>query len=836
MTTDITRFEANERVDLADFLFLADTSLRSQSRHWADQFFRDPTRDGPSWILGGFGITYLGAQLTVTKGRAILGHREIGDVYYGSLATEGPVERVVDVTTFAAGSYGVYIRFELVDGENASRAFWDPTGDGAEFAQTIATRRLANWSVRVELLTSGSPGAEWFKIGEATISGGAVTGVTNQRDFYFEGEEHNSYASQWSSDGGGDANDRDADRATYGVKSLHTFTAAMRQCLEDIKGRGLRRWWSRDIGGMNIGFDADPVEDRLAVGDANFYLDWQDSNNVYLYWGANDYFKYDRVTPQLQGWIDSTLSFRGDATGIRARGIAVRDNTGDAPVINQISCGFSNFRMEYDAGDTYLRFDGTQTYLHWDDSAEELICKVANGTPWKALINGVLMRGLVIDNSLGLSMETNAIKIGNDNFKLDWDGTDPYIYLDNGDYLHYDRSAVTDGQLNLQIGTAAFHINKDDAVLPLKVGSDNTANYTEFVANTSWSLYVNSILQLKYTDTDGLNINEGLVVGSPSITPQVGEIYATGLIHTGSNITSVGYMSPGTYLSTPIGQFGTGITAGYYGTPESDAVHVGDVNFKLKRTSSTYAMLQWDTDDYLGFDRDAPNTLEFYLGGTLYHFWREDSARIVGAPSSPQTRMADPGEYTYAQNTATWCIRGKTNTGNANEYETKALSSVIKRATGNYSGSGQQSLYDLILMPNNTNNKVYHIACSGQCYRDSTVEDISFQVRVGSESSTTIVAQVGFFPSTSVGITTYWMDVWLWFSLGGTSGSCSHWANKGWTDNPGIQVDEHSFSRGSVSSIDQEDYVKISFEAYSNPVGTRNGNIRLVVEEMYGVI
>jgi hypothetical protein len=38
------------------------------------------------------------------------------------------------------------------------------------------------------------------------------------------------------------------------------------------KGRGLRRWWERDIGGLNVGFDADPVEDRVAVGDAEYHL------------------------------------------------------------------------------------------------------------------------------------------------------------------------------------------------------------------------------------------------------------------------------------------------------------------------------------------------------------------------------------------------------------------------------------------------------------------------------------------------------------------------------------------------------------------------------------
>lgn len=442
MTTDIGRFEANERVDLADFSFVVDESMRSQSRHWADQFMRDPVRSaGPSWILDGFGITYVTSQLKVTKGRAILGHRENGEVFYGSLTTEGPVERIVDVSTFSNGTYDVFVRFELVDGESASRAFWSPQGDGSEFAQTIATRRLANWSVRVEL---SNPGAEWLKIGEAVVSGGVVTGVTPKRDFFFEGSEESSlYLSQWSSDGLGLVTDRNADRATYGVKSLHTFVGAMKQCIEDIRGRNLRRWWDRDIGGMNIGFDANPVEGRLAVGDANFYLDWQDANNVFLHWdAATGYFKYDRVTPQLQLWVDSTLAFRADDTGIRARGIAVRDNTGDAPVADQISCGFTSFRMEYDSatGDKYFRFDGTQTYFHFDDSEDELILKVGGGTPWKAYLNGIRMRGLAVSNGLDVAHVTDRVTVGDTNFFMDWDGTDTFLQWDDSDYLQFDRS------------------------------------------------------------------------------------------------------------------------------------------------------------------------------------------------------------------------------------------------------------------------------------------------------------------------------------------------------------------------------------------------------------
>ena len=191
------------------------------------------------------------------------------------------------MSAYSPGTYGIYLRFEYVDGDTESRIFWNPDGTGSEFAQAIATRQLANWSIRAE---ASNPGSEWLKIGEvdqATLAP-AVTGITDQRPMYFEGEVHNSYQSGWSSDGGGIANDRNSDRQQYGVKDIQTFSAATRQCLEDIKGRGLREWYERDIGGMNIGFDAAPVEDTLAIGDANFKA-YFDATDPFIYFDATDF-------------------------------------------------------------------------------------------------------------------------------------------------------------------------------------------------------------------------------------------------------------------------------------------------------------------------------------------------------------------------------------------------------------------------------------------------------------------------------------------------------------------------------------------------------------------
>jgi hypothetical protein len=514
MTLDVLRVEANERVDLADFLFAVDESMRSQSRHWADQFIRDPGRDGPSWVLDGFGLSGVAsAQLTVAKGRAILGHRESGEIFYGSLMTEGPVERVVDLSTFANNTYGIYIRFELVEGESGSRAFWNPAGDGSEFAQTISTRRLANWSVRVELT---NPGGEWLKIGEVTVSGGSITGVTSERDFFFEGEEHNSYQSQWSAEGGGSANDRLANRAGWGVKSLHTFVAATRQCIEDVKGRGLRRWWEKGIGGMNVGFDNDPIEDTLAIRDAGFKL-YHDGTDPYLQWAVSDYFWFDRSTNVLQLVIDTNAMLQIGTVGSRFTGLAISNDLSVVPADDLVRIGDTNFALEYDSNVPTLYFDkggseggwirynrtanelqfgtddnerlelydgvlifergdygkicvrddrfslnfednglpkvvwDTDDYFEYNRTGDVLNLYIGGANMWRTGDVGTRVEGLAVSDGLTVSPSgPDQIRIGHADFELSYDGTDPFIKFESGGYFHYDRS---DDLLNLYIGS-----------------------------------------------------------------------------------------------------------------------------------------------------------------------------------------------------------------------------------------------------------------------------------------------------------------------------------------------------------------------------------------------
>ncbi len=411
MGKDLLRIEANERVDKGDFEYLADGAIQAEHRQVVGEFLTAPTRNR-GWILDGFAIDCpAGKQVRVTLGRAILGQRIGGEIKYGVLSSEGDATKIVDINAYAAGNYGIYVRFGLVSGDSQSRIFWNPSGAGSEYAQTIATRYQANWTLRVE---SSSPGAEWLQIGtvaQATLAASAYpdTGITDQRAFYFEGSINSlevaadftwnntttvasgdttgvavgdfiglksdgqlfeiiaetpnvdvtidntsgltipagggakatfvdtsspaPYASGWSADGGSGgttADDRKNSRQTYGVTDVQMFNATMRQCLEDIKGRGLRRWWERDIGGMNIGFDAAPSEDVLAIGDANFSLDYTPgatppgTATPRIYYDANDYSQYNRSLNEYRWAVNNiAAAYLGDPGLTVTKGLRV---------------------------------------------------------------------------------------------------------------------------------------------------------------------------------------------------------------------------------------------------------------------------------------------------------------------------------------------------------------------------------------------------------------------------------------------------------------------------------------------------------------------------------
>lgn len=551
MTNDVARFEANERVDLDDMLFVVDESLRANARHAGEAFYVNPTKQR-SWVVDGFTMSLpVASQVQVTLGRAILAQREGGQVLYGAIAAEGDAQRIVDVSTYSNGSYDIYIRLEMIDGESASRAFWNPQGLGSEIAQTIPTRRLANWSVRIELT---NPGAEWLKIGEVTVTGGVASGLLDRRPFYFEGTPGvgAGYESGWSDDGGGVAIDRNSNRASYGVKDLQTFTGAMRQCIEDIKGRGIRRWWEKDIGGMNINLDTDPQEGRIAITDVWFHLDDGAGTAPRITWDEYDKIEYDRALNQWEYYIGSG----NNVMNVKATGLSVLEGMtvgfDGTPADDILAVGDANFGLDFTTATNprlFFNYGGAlgDCYIEVDRTIARMNFELGGGLEGYFTTSGLTVTG-GMDVGFASTPLADQVRVGDENFGLHLSGSVPYLYFDKGnnDFLAYNR----------------------------------TLNKLNFFINNVW---------LASWGSAGLNLLDGLTVG-------------------------------------------------YTGDAPFDGVFIGDNDFVIYNNAGADAIIKFDTQDSLIYDRGA-NELLFNIGGSTVFNWQ-----LSG--SDPVLAWA-PNDYLY---------------------------------------------------------------------------------------------------------------------------------------------------------------------------------------------
>jgi hypothetical protein len=298
---NLGRYENTQRVERADMELVGDSIPRNVGAALPAQFLTNPAGQA-AWIMSGFAVSNPALkQCRVDRGVALLQTKENGAVERGMLAYEGVAFINLDLAAYANGTYSVYIRFELVDGDFQNRIFW--TG-AAEAASNIATKRVAGWGLRVELV---SPGSEWFKIGEVVVSASPTLAVTNKRFFYFEGEEANAtpYAKTW---GGG--SDRNSNRATNGVKDMQTFVQAVQVQLESIMGTP-QRWWETPTVALNqkltkTGGDTLSGTHTLD-GTARFAGNFlPDTNGTRVLGGASN--KWDAV---LNGVTLDTLFFNG---------------------------------------------------------------------------------------------------------------------------------------------------------------------------------------------------------------------------------------------------------------------------------------------------------------------------------------------------------------------------------------------------------------------------------------------------------------------------------------------------------------------------------------------
>lgn len=234
------RVESNQRVDKPDFEALqlgAHLAVRYAVR---GLFFGTDATD-QTVVTSSWTLATAGTELTVTPGRAVAGETMAdATVQQGHVIGEdGDTSQTLDFNGEPADTYFVYARPDFSPGVSGSRIFWNAATE-TEDASPIDTREVSGWRV---VAATSSPGTGYVQVGTAVWNGAAFTSVSAAGLHFFEGMLQSTgveFGDQW----GGGANDRNANRATYGVQSVFRAFALVRRQLKDIIGAASGGWHS----------------------------------------------------------------------------------------------------------------------------------------------------------------------------------------------------------------------------------------------------------------------------------------------------------------------------------------------------------------------------------------------------------------------------------------------------------------------------------------------------------------------------------------------------------------------------------------------------------------
>ena len=295
----LVRWHSNERVDLSDFddatglLDLFDEMRQTIGFTMAEgRALGADNGATETRILSGFDVTNIDAAaaggpgfLTLNSGAAIFKLLEEGELKFGLLfGSEGDASQNLDFSGLANGDYAIWVRAVHVDGTQENRIKWDATGV-TEVVENVNTRRVASWQQQITAFNAAAPsGGDWVKVWKVTKGAGPTISATlDMRHFYFEGDA-DSTVSQWAQEWGDGANDRNADRALYGVKDLHRAFQLLRRQVTDILGAASGHWGSAvprhltDLavehmaGGEHGSINASRVRTPAASGDLGLTL------------------------------------------------------------------------------------------------------------------------------------------------------------------------------------------------------------------------------------------------------------------------------------------------------------------------------------------------------------------------------------------------------------------------------------------------------------------------------------------------------------------------------------------------------------------------------------
>jgi hypothetical protein len=192
-------------------------------------------------------------------------------------------------------------------------------------------------------------------------------------------------------------------------------------------------------GGINVGFAGDPEADRVAVGNASFYMDWNGTDPI-LNWDADDYIWYDRSNDWFEIVLGTATEVRVTSSGLEV-GNGLHVGSYSAPVDNEIS---ATGAINAGAGLTGTLLNvGTGTVTAGlvnvtGDVRTTQGLRVGSGATNPAAGEGIFSDGLVVgyDAAAGASQ----VRVGDANFKMDYNSGNPRLYGDSDLWMEFNRA------------------------------------------------------------------------------------------------------------------------------------------------------------------------------------------------------------------------------------------------------------------------------------------------------------------------------------------------------------------------------------------------------------
>lgn len=235
------RVESNQRIDKPDFEALQ-LGAHLAVRYALRGLLFGTDAPASVAVVSSWTLTAAGSQLSIVPGRSVAGEvMPDGTVQDGHvLGEDGDASQTLDFVGEPAATYGIYVRADFSPGVSGSRIFWNAATE-VEDAAAIDTREVSGWNA---VASATALGDGYVRIGTVVWNGAAFTSVTRaDAPHLLEGTLDSSGVEAVAAWGDG-ANDRDVDRASYGVQSLVRAFGLIRRQLKDIVGAASGHWGS----------------------------------------------------------------------------------------------------------------------------------------------------------------------------------------------------------------------------------------------------------------------------------------------------------------------------------------------------------------------------------------------------------------------------------------------------------------------------------------------------------------------------------------------------------------------------------------------------------------